>query len=126
MVLKLHITAPLPTRRPLLSKENDGPEEVGECFEIFPNIGPLCNAGTLLKVAMFLAQERLVATLAYTNPDEVDERGKLLVTTSPSEEALQQKLANNPVYRAFEDVHDVDDLYRIADLWLNPATSDST
>ena len=77
-------------------------------------------------MAMFLAQERLVATLAYTNPDEVDERGKLLVTTSPSEEALQQKLANNPVYRAFEDVHDVDDLYRIADLWLNPATSDST
>ena len=75
---------------------------------------------------MFLAQERLVATLAYTSPDEVDEKKELLVTTSPSEEALQQKLANNPVYRAFEDVHDVDDLYRIADLWLNPATSDST
>ena len=75
---------------------------------------------------MFLAQERLVATLAYTSMDEVDERKELLVTTSPSEEALQQKLANNPVYRAFEDVHDVDDLYRIADLWLNPATSDST
>ena len=93
---------------------------------IILNIGALCNAGTLLKVAMFLAQERLVATLAYTSPDEVDERRELLVTTSPSEEALQQKLANNPVYRAFEDVHDVDDLYRIADLWLNPATSDST
>ena len=75
---------------------------------------------------MFLAQERLVATLAYTSLDEVDEKKELLVTTSPSEEALQQKLANNPVYRAFEDVHDVDDLYRIADLWLNPATSDST
>ena len=74
---------------------------------------------------MFLAQERLVATLAYTSLDEVDEKKELLVTTSPSEEALQQKLANNPVYRAFEDVHDVDDLYRIADLWLNPATSDS-
>ena len=75
---------------------------------------------------MFLAQERLVATLAYKSLDEVDERKELLVTTTPSEEALQQKLANNPVYRAFEDVHDVDDLYRIADLWLNPATSDST
>ena len=86
----------------------------------------MCNAGTLLKVATCLAQERLVATLAYTSLDEVDERKELLVTTSPSEEALQQKLANNPVYRAFEDVHDVDDLYRIADLWLNPATSDST
>ena len=35
MVLKLHITAPLPTRRPLLSKENDGPEEVGECSDNF-------------------------------------------------------------------------------------------
>ena len=67
----------------------------------------------------------MVATLAYTSLDEVDEKKELLVTTSPSEEALQQKLANNPVYRAFEDVHDVDDLYRIADLWLNPATSDS-
>ena len=77
-------------------------------------------------MATCLAQERLVATLAYTSLDEVDERKELLVTTSPSEEALQQKLANNPVYRAFEDVHDVDDLYRIADLWLNPATSDST
>ena len=77
-------------------------------------------------MAAFLAQERLVATLAYTSLDEVDEKKELLVTTSPSEEALQQKLANNPVYRAFEDVHDVDDLYRIADLWLNPATSDST
>ena len=77
-------------------------------------------------MATFLAQERLVATLAYTSLDEVDEKKELLVTTSPSEEALQQKLANNPVYRAFEDVHDVDDLYRIADLWLNPATSDST
>ena len=77
-------------------------------------------------MTIFLSQERLVATLAYTNPDEVDEKKELLVTTSPSEEALQQKLANNPVYRAFEDVHDVDDLYRIADLWLNPATSDST
>ena len=35
MVLKLHITAPLPTRRPLLSKENDGPEEVGEGSDNF-------------------------------------------------------------------------------------------
>ena len=37
---------------------------------------------------------------------------------SPSEAALQQKLANNPVYRAFENVHDVDDLYRL-DLSFN-------
>ena len=66
---------------------------------------------------------------------------------SPSEAALQQKLANNPVYRAFENVHDVDDLYRlvlsfnsknflprnnlkndicrIADIWLNPAATAS-
>ena len=86
----------------------------------------IVSCWNLLKMTLFLPQERLVATLAYTSPDEVDERKELLVTTSPSEEALQQKLANNPVYRAFEDVHDVDDLYRIADLWLNPATSDST
>ena len=123
MVLKLHITAPLPARRPLLSKENDGPEEVGECFEIFQMLDHC--VWNLLEMTTFLAQERLVATLAYTSLDEVDEKKELLVTTSPSEEALQQKLANNPVYRAFEDVHDVDDLYRIADLWLNPATSDS-
>ena len=38
MVLKLHITAPLPTRRPLLSKENVGQEEVNECFEIFQKL----------------------------------------------------------------------------------------
>ena len=44
---------------------------------------------------------------------------------SPSEAALQQKLASNPVYRAFENVHDVDDLYRIADIWLNPAATAS-
>ena len=83
-------------------------------------------------------QERVVATLAYTNRDREDKTelvssiyresnfGQISTTfqvVSPSEAALQQKLANNPVYRAFENVHDVDDLYRIADLWLNPASS---
>ena len=83
-------------------------------------------------------QERVVATLAYTNMDREDKTelvssiyresnfGQIPTTfqvVSPSEAALQQKLANNPVYRAFENVHDVDDLYRIADLWLNPASS---
>ena len=83
-------------------------------------------------------QERVVATLAYTNMDREDKTelvssiyresnfGQISTTfqvVSPSEAALQQKLANNPVYRAFENVHDVDDLYRIADLWLNPASS---
>ena len=81
-------------------------------------------------------QERVVATLAYTNMDREDKTelvssiyresnfGQILFqVVSPSEAALQQKLANNPVYRAFENVHDVDDLYRIADLWLNPASS---
>ena len=79
-------------------------------------------------------QERVVATLAYTNMEDKTELvssiyresnfGQILFqVVSPSEAALQQKLANNPVYRAFENVHDVDDLYRIADLWLNPASS---
>ena len=47
------------------------------------------------------------------------------LSSEEKKEALQQKLANNPVYRAFENVHDVDDLYRIADLWLNPAATAS-
>ena len=83
-------------------------------------------------------QERVVATLAYTNMDREDKTelvssiyresnfgqiSTMFQVVSPSEAALQQKLANNPVYRAFENVHDVDDLYRIADLWLNPASS---
>ena len=59
--------------------------------------------------------------MAYTSVDKED-KPELV---SPSEEALQQKLANNPVYRAFENVHDVDDLYRIADIWLNPAATGS-
>ena len=83
-------------------------------------------------------QERVVATLAYTNMDREDKTelvssiyresnfgqiSTMFQVVTPSEAALQQKLANNPVYRAFENVHDVDDLYRIADLWLNPASS---
>ena len=63
-----------------------------------------------------------MATLAYTSVDNKEDKPELV---SPSEEALQQKLANNPVYRAFENVHDVDDLYRIADIWLNPAATAS-
>ena len=88
------------------------------------------------KFSILFVQERVVATLAYTNMDREDKAelvssiyresnvGQIsFQVVSPSEAALQQKLANNPVHRAYENVHDVDALYRIADLWLNPASS---
>ena len=35
-----------------------------------------------------------------------------------SDTALKTRIANNPVYKSFENARDVDDLYRIAELWV--------
>ena len=35
--------------------------------------------------------------------------------------ALKMRLENNPVFKSFEDAKDVDDLYRIAEQWVNPS-----
>jgi hypothetical protein len=34
--------------------------------------------------------------------------------------ALKIRLENNPVFKSFENVNNVDDLYRIAEIWVNP------
>ena len=34
--------------------------------------------------------------------------------------ALTIRLENNPVFKSFENVNNVDDLYRIAEIWVNP------
>jgi hypothetical protein len=35
--------------------------------------------------------------------------------------ALKIKLENNPVFKSFENVDNVDELYRIAEIWVNPS-----
>ena len=40
--------------------------------------------------------------------------------SGPSERAFQEKLASNPVFQSFERARDVEDLYRIAEFWVNP------
>ena len=35
--------------------------------------------------------------------------------------ALKIRLENNPVFKSFENVNNVDDLYRIAEIWVNPS-----
>ena len=37
-----------------------------------------------------------------------------------SDTALKIRIENNPVFKSFENATDVDDLYRIAELWVNP------
>ena len=37
-----------------------------------------------------------------------------------SDTALKIRIENNPVFKSFENARDVDDLYRIAELWVNP------
>ena len=44
--------------------------------------------------------------------------------TAVNENALKMKLENNPVFKSFEEAKDVDDLYRIAEIWVNPSYND--
>ena len=37
------------------------------------------------------------------------------------ENAIKIRIENNPVYKSFETAKDVDDLYRIAEIWVNPS-----
>ena len=72
--------------------------------------------------------QELVLKLHITPPSALGEEEVLAMvvedaaTSLASEQALRHKLATNPVYRAFEDVRDVEDLYRIAELWVNQPT----
>ena len=44
--------------------------------------------------------------------------------TAVNENALKMRLENNPVFKSFEEAKDVDDLYRIAEIWVNPSYDD--
>ena len=37
-------------------------------------------------------------------------------------ETIKKIIHPNPVFRAFDDANSVDDLYRIAEIYVNPAT----
>ena len=39
--------------------------------------------------------------------------------------ALKIRLENNPVFKSFENVDNVDDLYRIAEIWVNPSYNEN-
>ena len=39
--------------------------------------------------------------------------------------ALQIRLENNPVFKSFENVNNVDELYRIAEIWVNPSYNEN-
>ena len=39
--------------------------------------------------------------------------------------ALKIRLENNPLFKSFENVDNVDDLYRIAEIWVNPSYNEN-
>ena len=43
------------------------------------------------------------------------------VVPALSDDALKIRMENNPVFKSFENAKDVDELYRIAELWVNPS-----
>ena len=38
-----------------------------------------------------------------------------------SDDALKIRMENNPVFKLLENAEDVEELYRIAELWVNPS-----
>ena len=65
--------------------------------------------------ALDIIEEKTLET-NVNKRDEREDQVKVL-----SEDALQFRIENNPVLKSFEHAKDVDDLYRIAELWVNPS-----
>ncbi len=60
--------------------------------------------------------DTVVASLVYDEgKDEL-----IAAATAKSEEREKRASGGNPVFDAFEGARDVDDLYRIAEIWVNP------
>ena len=55
------------------------------------------------------------------NGDRSDNREHVPVVPALSDDALKIRMENNPVFKSFENAKDVDELYRIAELWVNPS-----
>ena len=79
--------------------------------------------GTETVVAQLLydeSKDELKENLEGIRDEKEDEDADIVMDNTDESDSKKEAQRMNPVYAALDDAEDVDDMFRIAEIWVNP------